>query len=435
MYTKMFVANRGEIAVRVINECKKLGIKTVAACSDTERNALHMRIADKGYCIGAAAVKDSYMNAQAIINAALITESDVIHPGYGFLSENTEFARTCERQGVSFVGPASDTLAQAADKINTKRIAVSQQIPVLKGYLVEDVEDALSRADEIGYPVMLKVSSGGGGAGMESVFNDNELKKTFESLQPLKCGGILLEKFIEIARHIEVQIMADKYGNMLTIGNRECSIQIRNKKVLEECPAQNLSDVLLNRMYADSVKLARALNYVGVGTIEFLVDDTENYYFMEMNARIQVEHGITEMITGINLVEWQIKISAGEKIPFAQDKIKFSGHALECRINAQTCGRIADWRLNNSEVRFDHALTSGLTIWPYYDSLLGKLISHGQTRKDAVDKMCGYLNDLHISGIKTNMDMHKRILHNDCFLSGVYYTNILENEGYVNRQT
>jgi acetyl-CoA carboxylase biotin carboxylase subunit len=429
----MFIANRGEIAVRVINECRKLGIKTVAACSDTERNAPHMRIADKGYCIGAAAVKDSYMNARAIINAALITKSDVIHPGYGFLSENTEFAKSCEQRGVSFVGPASDTLAQAANKMATKRIAVSQEIPVLKGYFAEDIDDALSRADEIGYPVMIKTSNGGGGAGIKPVFSSGELRKTLELLQPLKCGKLFIEKFVRTARHIEVQIIADKYGNILTIGNRECSIQLRNKKVLEECPAQSLSAGLLKRLYADSLKLARALNYVGVGTIEFLVDKAENYYFMEMNARIQVEHGITEMITGINLVEWQIKISAGEKIPFTQDEIRFSGHALECRINAQSCGRIDNWCLNNSEVRFDHAIASGLTVWPYYDSLLGKLISHGQTRRDAIKKMSGYLNDLHINGIKTNIEMHKNLLNNDRFLSGEYYTNILENEGYVKR--
>jgi acetyl-CoA carboxylase biotin carboxylase subunit len=429
----MFVANRGEIAVRVINECKKLGIETVAACSDTERNALHMRIADKGYCIGAAAVKDSYMNAQAIINAALITKSDVIHPGYGFLSENTEFAKTCERQGVSFIGPDSDTLVQAADKLTVKQIADSLQIPVLKGCLTETLDDALMRAEEICYPVMLKTSNGGGGAGMKPVFSADEMRKTFVKLQSLKVGRLFIEKFIQKTRHIEIQFMADKHGNMLTIGNRECSVQLRNKKVLEECPAHNLSAELLKMLYQDSLKLAKALKYVGVGTIEFLVDEHENYYFMEINARIQVEHGITEMITGINLVEWQIKISAGEKIPFKQEEIAFDGHALECRINAQSCGRIDSWRLRSSEARFDHALTSGLNIWPYYDSLLGKLISHGNTRREAIHKMRGYLDDLQITGVKTNIEMHKSILNNSWFLSGEYYTNILNNERYIER--
>jgi len=429
MLTKVLIANRGEIAVRIINECKKLGIKTVAICSDIERDALHMRIADEGYCIGAAPQKESYMNLDAIVNTAFITKTDMVHPGYGFLSERMEFAQLCEQYGISFIGPASSILAQVSNKISAKQIAISQQIPVLTGYIAESIGDALRCINEIGYPAMIKTSNGGGGVGLKAVFNENELKKAFDILQTSRDKKLFIEKYIERARHIEIQIMSDKFGNIVTLGNRECSIQLNNKKVLEESPAQNLSADLLEKLYSDSLKLARAVNYTGVGTIEFLVDETENYYFMEMNARIQVEHGVTEMITGLNLVEWQIKIALGEKIPFAQDEIKINGHALECRINALNYGQIDSWRLNAKDARFDHALTNGISITPYYDSLLGKLISYGQTRKDSICKMRKYLGGLQIYGIKTNIESHKSILNNENFTDNTYFTNFLSIHG------
>lgn len=428
MFSKILIANRGEIAVRAINECRQMGIQTVAVCSDIERDALHMQVADEGYCIGSASIKDSYMNADAIINATLATRLDAIYPGYGFLSEKAEFVKLCEKYSIPFIGPDSDTLTQIGDKITAKKVAASQNIPILKGYIVENIDDALLHTTEIGYPVMLKISDSGGGAGMKPVYCDDELKKAFETLQISENGKLLIEKYIEKARHIEIQIMADSYGNVVTLGSRECSIQQNNKKVLEECPAQNLSTELLNKLYADSLKLAQAVNYVGVGTVEFLVDKAENCYFMEMNARIQVEHSITEMISGINLVQWQIKIAAGEKISFTQDNITFNGYSIECRINALNCGKIVNWKLDNSKVRFDHALVDGIIVTPYYDALLGKLISHGQTRNDAIRKIQVYLNDLQINGIETNIELHKRILNNESFLNGIYFTNFLKSE-------
>jgi len=429
MFTKILIANRGEIAVRIINECKELGIKTVAICSDPERGALHMRLADEGYCIGAAALKDSYMNIGAIVNAALATKSDVIHPGYGLLSENHEFAKSCERHNISFIGPVSDILAQVSDKTNAKKIAVALRIPVLTGYLAENIDDTLLWAHEIGYPVMIKTSNGGGGAGMKPVYSDDELKAALIVLQTSKNKKLFIEKYIEKARHIEIQVIADNSGNIVTAGSRECSIQMNYKKVLEECPAQNISAELLENLYSDSVKLAKAVNYTGICTVEFIIDEAENYYFMEMNARIQVEHGITEMITGLNLVQWQIRIACGEKIPFGQDGLKLSGHALECRINAHSCGRIAGWRLDNGEARVDHALTDSMTMMPYYDSMIGKLISYGRTRSDAVNKMKTYLHGLHITGIETNIELHKNIMDNENFTDGVYYTSFLNTLG------
>ena len=425
MPTKVLVSNRGEIAVRIINECKKLGIKTVAICSDIERGALHMQTADEGYCIGAAAQKDSYMNVKAIVNTACITKADMVHPGYGFLSERTEFAQLCEQHGISFIGPDSNILAQVSDKIRAKQIALSLRVPVLTGYQANNLIEAFRCVKEIGYPIMLKTNNGGGGVGLKEVFSDEELKKAFEILHTTKNKKLFIEKYIERARHIEIQIMADKYGNAITIGNRECSIQSNNKKVLEECPAQNISADLLKKLYSDSLNMVKAVNYAGVGTVEFLVDENENYYFIEMNARIQVEHGITEMITGMNLVEWQIKIALGEKIPYAQDEIKMCGHALECRINAQSYGLIHDWSLNDKEARFDHALTNEMSVTPYYDSLLGKLISHDHTREDSIRKMRKYLGSLQINGIETNIELHKSILSNECFIDNRYFTNFL----------
>jgi len=427
MLHKMLIANRGEIAVRIINECKQMGIKTVAICSDIERGALHMQLADEGYCVGAAPIKDSYTNMESIINAALITNSDSLHPGYGFLSENAEFTQLCEQYNISFVGPTGDTLIRASDKIIIKKVAEEQQIPVLTGYSINNLDDALLCAQNIGYPVMIKASNGGGGAGMQPVYNADELKKSFEVLYSGRNSGLLVEKYIETARHIEIQIMADRYGNIISLGDRECSIQINNKKVLEECPAQNLSADLLNKLYSDSLKLAKTVNYVGVGTVEFLVDKAENYYFMEMNARIQVEHGITEMITGINLIQWQIKIAAGEMMSFTQEDITFTGHAVECRINAQSCGWISKWCFNDSGARFDHALFAGMRVTPYYDSLLGKVISHGQTRDDVICKMRRYLDKLQIDGIDINIDQQKAIINGDRFINGTYYTSFLRN--------
>ena len=427
MPLKLLVANRGEIAVRVINECKKLGIKTVAICSEIERSALHMKLADEGYCIGPAAPQDSYMNKDVIVNAAVITHADMIHPGYGFLSESNEFAKQCEQRNISFVGPVSRVIARVSDKFSMKQIAASLQVPVLGGYVVRGVEEALEQAHEIGYPIMLKAARGGGGAGIKAVYEDGELINAFEIFQNDRYTKLFVEKYIENARHIEIQIMADNHGNVVTLGSRECSMQIHNKKVLEECPANRLSAQKLDELYTDSLKLAKAVNYTGMGTLEFLVDDRGKHYFMEMNARIQVEHGITEMITGLNLIHWQIRIAQGDTIPFKQDDIKLSGHALECRVNAQSLGRIDGWRLRNNEARFDHALTDALTLTPYYDSMLGKLISYGSSRNDAIDKMRTYLDDLQISGIETNIGLHKKILNNECFINGLYYTNFLNN--------
>jgi len=438
MPAKILVANRGEIAVRIINECRKLGIKTVAVCSDIERGSMHMKNADEGYCIGPAPMKDSYMNIDALINAALTTKADMIHPGYGFLSENKAFVKSCEERGISFIGPVSGVLARVSDKYSAKQIAVSQNIPVLKGYITEDIDSALMRANIIGYPIMIKKSNGGGGAGIKAVYNDNELKNAFKMFYTTNNGKLFIEKYIERARHIEVQIMADSRGNVITLGTRECSIQQNNKKVLEECPAQRLSEALLQDLYSDSVKMAKAVNYAGVGTLEFLADEHGNHYFMEMNARIQVEHGITEMISNMNLMQWQIRIALGEQIPFTQDDVKLSGHALECRINALNYGRIDNWRLDSGEARFDHAIADGMNLSPYYDALLGKLISYGPSRDDAIHKMRGYLSNLQINGIETNINLHKKILNNDCFNEGIYFTNFLSKgeelpvkDGYI----
>lgn len=421
MPPKILVANRGEISVRIIQECKKMKIKTVSICSDIERDSLWMRLADEGYCIGSSSAKDSYMNIDAIINIADVSKSALIHPGYGFLSEKFEFAQRCEHKGFSFIGSPHHVLMQVSDKITLKWIADSQQIPVLKGYLVNEISNAILYANKLGYPVMIKISNSGGGVGVRSAFCNDELVKALKILRAINNGKVFIEKYIEKARHIEIQIMADYYGNILILGNRECSIQLNNKKVLEECPAQNISMELLKQLYSHSLRLIKTVGYVGIGTLEFLVDENENYYFMEMNARIQVEHGITEMITGINLVQWQIKIALGERIPFIQTDINFYGHAIECRINAQSYGKINTWYLTNCEARFDHSLINNMSVTPHYDPLLGKLISHGQTKDIAIYKMYKYLNDLKINGIETNIEMHKKIINSNYFKKNLFY--------------
>ncbi len=427
MFSKILIANRGEIAVRIIRACKEMGIATVAVCSEADRNALHAALADECYCIGPAEAQESYLNENRIIATALLAGAQAIHPGYGFLSENAHFARLCRKNGIVFIGPAPESMERLSDKAVLKKLIEKTGLTVIPGTeAVSSVAEATEAARAIGYPVMLKACSGGGGRGIRLIRSEEELEPAYlqataEAQTSFGDGSVYLEKYIYPARHVEFQIMADEQGNVVCLGERDCSLQRRNQKLLEETPSPAVSGQMRQRMTELVIEAVKTIGYVGLGTLEFLLDREGNFWFMEMNVRLQVEHCVTEMLTGIDLVKWQIRIAAGIGIGFSQQSIRFSGSAIECRINAQNCGTLRMLHVPGGPfVRFDTCLIEGTTVTPYYDPLLGKLIVHAATREEALRKMRAALCELVIDGISTNIEEQLRFVDDERFILGNY---------------
>jgi acetyl-CoA carboxylase biotin carboxylase subunit len=441
MKRKILIANRGEIAVRIIRAAKELGIETVAVYSKADKHSLHVKLADESVCIGPHASVDSYLNMNRVLSAAEATGCDSIHPGYGFLSENATFVEMVESCGLIFIGPTSQTIKQIGDKASAKEIAKSVHVPVVEGSegVVSSIEDGLKIAKKIGYPVMIKASSGGGGRGISIVYNPKEFKDAFfrtgmEAKSNFGDDALYIEKYIESPRHIEIQIMSDHYGHYVHLFERDCSMQRRNQKMIEESPSPFISDMLRRKMGQMAVRLAKAIEYRNAGTIEFLVDKDQNFYFIEMNTRIQVEHPITEMVTGIDLVKEQIKVAYGSKLSFDQRKVKLRGHAIECRINAEnplnhfspTPGLIKNMIAPGGfGIRLDTHIFPFYEVPPFYDSLLAKLIVHAPTRREAIKKMRVALEQFVIEGITTNIEYQYLIMHHTDFIKGHYDTGFI----------
>ena len=427
MFSKILIANRGEIAVRIIRACKEMGISTVAVYSEADRNALHTALADQSYCIGSAEASDSYLNENQIISAALLTGAQAIHPGYGFLSENAHFARLCRKNGLVFIGPDPESMEALSDKAILKELIRNTGLSVIPGSkAVASAEEARTIADEIGYPIMLKACAGGGGRGIRLIRSADELEEAYlqatsEAVSAFGDGSVYIEKYIFPARHIELQILADEFGNAVCLGDRDCSLQRRNQKLIEETPSPAVNDEQRSRIIKLAVEAVKKIGYTGVGTLEFLLDSNENFWFMEMNIRLQVEHSVTEMLTGIDLVKWQIRIAAGIPISFEQKDINLQGSAIECRINATSCGTLNMLHVpGGPSVRFDTYLVGGTTVSPYYDSLLGKLIVYCKTREEALRKARAALCELVIDGIPTNIEEQLDIIEDDRLTSGNY---------------
>ncbi|WP_195925024.1 acetyl-CoA carboxylase biotin carboxylase subunit [Sarcina ventriculi] len=444
MIRKILIANRGEIAVRIIRACKELGISTVAVYSEQDKDAMHTQLADEAICIGSGKSKESYLNSTNILSAAVATKSNAIHPGFGFLSENATFAAMCEACNIKFIGPRSETIDLLGNKSMAREVMTRAKVPIIPGSkgIIETFEKAKSEAKRIGYPIMIKASSGGGGKGIRLVRKEDELENAFytaksEGATNFGDDSVYMEKFIENPRHIEFQIIADNYGNVIHLGERDCSIQRRNQKVLEEAPAKVLTEELRKKMGIAAINGAKAAGYVNAGTMEFLLDKHGNFYFMEMNTRIQVEHPVTEMITSVDIVKEQINIANNNKLSFSQDDVVLRGHAIECRINAEMpdknfapCpGKITFLNIpGGNGVRVDTAVYSGYTIPPLYDSMIAKLIVHGKNRDEAIHKMIRALEEFVIEGIESNIDFQFDILNNDVFKSGNFDTSFINQE-------
>ncbi len=441
MFSKILIANRGEIACRIIWTCKELGIKTVAVHSEADRDSLHVRYADEAICIGPPPSAGSYLNIPAIIAAAEITDVDAIHPGYGFLSENAHFAEVCADCNIKFIGPRPDVIRCMGDKAEAKRTMRAAGVPVTPGSegLLEDEETAVLEAERIGYPVLIKATAGGGGRGMRVAFNAGELRNAYntaraEAETAFKNSGVYLEKYIAQPRHIEIQVMADEYGNVIHLGERECSIQRRHQKLIEESPSPVVSNELREEMGRIAVKACQEVGYSNAGTIEFLLDEDDSFYFMEMNTRIQVEHPVTELVTVSDLIAAQIRVAAGEPLNRTQEEILFVGHAIECRINAEdpesfvpSPGRITTFNLPSGPgVRVDTAAYAGYFVPPYYDSMIAKLIVHHRTRERAIMRMRRALEATVIEGIKTTIPMHLKIMDDPDFQSGNFSTRFMD---------
>lgn len=443
MFKKVLIANRGEIAVRIIRACRELGIRCVAVYSTADRNALHAQIADEAICIGPPATKDSYLNMNAIMQAALNTGAEAIHPGFGFLSENAEFARLCEANGIVFIGPSYKSIEMLGDKAAAKETMAAAGVPVIPGSegAVSSVGEAAEVAEKAGYPVLVKASAGGGGRGIRRVDSPEELEEQMTAAQQeaknfFGDDAVYIEKFLINPHHVEIQIIADKHGNYIYLGERDCSMQRRNQKVLEECPSPIVDEKLRKRMGEAAVTAAKQCGYYNAGTIEFLVDENRDFYFMEMNTRIQVEHPITEEVTGFDLVKAQIEVAADLPLSVSQDDIELRGHAIECRINAEnpdfnfrpSPGTItALYMPGGPGIRIDGAVYQGYTITPYYDSMISKLIAHGSDREDAINKMKWALSEFIVEGVDTNIDFQLEIIKNPDFRSGNY------DIGFLNR--
>lgn len=439
---KVLVANRGEISVRIIRTLKDMGIKSVAVFSSADKDSLHATIADEAICIGPASVKDSYLNKIQIINAALVTGADAIHPGFGFLSENHGFARMCEVYNIKFIGPTSKVMAMMGDKEVSKRMMKEAGVPVVEGSdgVVESLEEAREVLERLGLPVIIKARSGGGGKGMRLVEDMDDLKRQFDSARKeaqnaFGDSGVYIEKYIKSPRHIEVQLMADEHGNVIHLGARDCSLQMNHQKVIEEAPPEGVDQETLDRLYETSVRAAKSVSYTSVGTIEYLLDQDGSYYFMEMNTRIQVEHPITEMVTGIDIVRDQVLIACGERLAYKQEDILIRGHAIECRINAYdsdnnflpSVGKIQALNMPGGYgVRVDSAIYQGYEVLPFYDSMLAKVISYGRDRKEAIRIMNRALEEFVVEGVKTNIGFNLKLINDPVFIENKYDTSYLE---------
>lgn len=444
MLRKVLIANRGEIAVRIIRACRELGISTVAVYSEADKTALHKSLADEAVCIGPAPSAKSYLNIKAIIEAACLTGCDSIHPGFGFLSENSHFAKICEEIGIKFIGPSHTLIDLLGNKSKAKQTMKNAGVPVVPGSdgLVNSKKEAIEIAKQIGYPVMLKASAGGGGKGIRIVREEEELKKAYDIVKQEASASfgddsLYMEKYIERPRHVEIQILGDEHGNVVHLGDRDCSLQRRNQKMLEESPSPAISEKTRKQMGEVAVKAAKEIGYYNAGTIEFLVDKDQNFYFMEMNTRIQVEHPVTELVAGIDMIKEQLKIASGEKLSFAQKDITFTGHSMEVRVNAENprknfmpCpGKITELHLpGGNGIRVDTAIYAGYTVPQTYDSMLAKIIVHAGTREECIQKMKSALGECVIEGIDTNIDFLLQILENKDFVENHYDTSFIEKE-------
>jgi acetyl-CoA carboxylase biotin carboxylase subunit len=443
MFSKVLVANRGEIAVRIIRACRELGIATVAVYSEADRHALHVRYADEAYLLGPAPSRDSYLRADKILDIARKSGADAIHPGYGFLAEREDFSAACVELGIAFIGPKPSSIAAMGDKARARATVIKAGVPVVPG--TEDVgnmtnEDLLNRAPKIGFPLLIKATAGGGGKGMREVKTIEEMPLLLQSARreaesAFGDGNVYLEKLVEGARHIEFQIMADSHGNVIHLGERECSIQRRHQKLIEEAPSPFMDEELRQKMGGVAVKAAQAVDYINAGTIEFLVDKDRNYYFLEMNTRLQVEHPITEMVTGVDIVAEQIRVARGRQLSYTQDQIRFNGHAIECRINAEdpynnflpSTGRITHSIIPTGPgVRVDTGVYPGFEITPYYDPMIAKLIVWGETRAQAILRMRRALEEYRIVGVRTNIPFHQTMMDSHRFMAGQYDTRFVE---------
>lgn len=444
MIDKILIANRGEIAIRIIRACRELGIRTVAVYSTADKNALHAQIADQAVCIGGPKSSESYLNTRALLAACEITGAKAIHPGFGFLSENSRFVRLCEKCGIKWIGPDASAMDAMGDKANAKATMIKAGVPVVRGSdgVIKDIDTAKAISADIGYPVLVKASAGGGGRGIRRADKESELEAAItaakqEALQFFGNDNVYIEKFIENPRHVEIQILADEHGNVVHLGERDCSCQRRNQKVLEESPSPIMTPELREKMGDAAVRAAKACGYHNAGTVEFLVDKDRNFYFMEMNARIQVEHPVTEMVTGIDLIKEQIRIADGLPLDVKQEDIKLTGHVIECRINAEDpkhnfrpCpGKVESIHCPGGfGVRIDTAVYQGYVIPPYYDSMIAKLIVKGRDRKEAITKMKVALSEMLIEGVQTNIDFQLNLLRDKEFESGIF------DIGFLNRK-
>lgn len=443
MIKKLLIANRGEIAVRIIRACKELGIETVAVFSEADREALHVQMADEAFCIGPKLSKDSYLNITNIVSVAKMTGADAIHPGYGFLAENADFAELCEEVNVTFVGPTADAISKMGTKDVARETMQQAGVPIVPGSkgIIEDIEDAVSLARDIGYPVIIKATAGGGGKGIRVARTEEELINGIKITQQEAATafgnpGVYIEKYIEDFRHVEIQVLADTHGNTIHLGERDCSIQRRLQKLLEETPSPALDEGIREQMGQAAVKAAEAVKYTGAGTVEFIYDYREQkFYFMEMNTRIQVEHPVTEMVTGVDLIKEQIRVASGEKLTLTQDEVTFNGWAIECRINAEnpeknfmpSPGKIEMYLPPGGlGVRVDSAAYPGYSIPPYYDSMIAKVITYGKTREEAVSRMKRALSEFVIEGVHTTIPFHLKLLEHETFVSGEFHTKFLE---------
>lgn len=441
MFGKILIANRGEIAVRIIRACREMGIRTVAVYSEADRDALHTQLADEAVCIGKAQSTDSYLNMERILSATIATKAEAIHPGFGFLSENSRFVEMCEKCNVAFIGPSAEVISRMGNKSEAKNTMRRAQVPVVPGtkepiYTVAEAQEAVK---EIGFPVMIKASAGGGGKGMRVARNEQEFAKLFETAQQesvhsFSDNTMYLERFVENPRHVEVQILTDKYGNVIHLGERDCSVQRRHQKMIEESPCIAIADKLRKRMGETAVRAAKAAGYESAGTIEFLLDQSGEFYFMEMNTRIQVEHPVTEFVSGVDLIKEQIRIAAGEPLSVRQKDIEIRGHAMECRINAEDperhfmpCpGRITDLHLpGGNGIRVDTAVYNDYAIPPYYDSMIAKIIVYDKDRRSAIRKMISALGEVAIEGVKTNVDFLYELLNQPDFQEGNITTDFI----------
>ncbi|MDA1675282.1 MULTISPECIES: acetyl-CoA carboxylase biotin carboxylase subunit [Bacillus cereus group] len=447
MFKKVLIANRGEIAVRIIRACEELGIKTVAVYSEADANALHVQIADEAYCIGPTPARESYLNMNNIISIANLTGATAIHPGFGFLSENADFAEKCKQFNITFIGPSPEAIRKMGDKNTARTTMKNAGVPIVPGTkdIVNDLQEALTIAEEVKYPVIIKATAGGGGKGMRVANSADDLEKALlqaqkEAEAAFGNAGVYIEKYVQEPRHVEIQVLGDQHGNVIHLGERDCSIQRRHQKLVEEAPSPALNESLRRRMGEAAVKAAQAVNYCGAGTVEFLLDKNGDFYFMEMNTRIQVEHPVTEMITGVDLIKEQISVAFGNKLMIKQKDIRITGHAIECRINAEnpaknfmpSPGTIHMYLPPGGYgVRVDSSCYPGYTVSPFYDSMVAKLIVHGKDRNEAIQRMKRALNEFVIDGINTTIPFHIELLNHPDFIAGEFDTGFLEKNNII----